>query len=63
MSEMPVPALDDRALEALLNGAPSAQADFDWLLPLVEDLDKASREPAPVVRPALALLLQQGFSP
>ena len=62
VDEMPVP-LDDRALEALLNGAPSAQSGFDWLLPFVEDLDKVSQEPAPVVRPALALLLKEGFSP
>ncbi|HET7722398.1 MAG TPA: hypothetical protein VFK43_20700, partial [Acidimicrobiales bacterium] len=61
--EMPVPPLDDRALEALLSGAPSAQSGFDWLVPFVEDLEKASQEPAPVVRPALALLLKEGFSP
>jgi hypothetical protein len=60
--EMPAPPLDDRALEALLNGAPSAQSGFDWLLPFVEDLEKASREPAPVVQPALAHLLSDGFS-
>lgn len=64
VSEMPVPPLDDdRALDALLNGGSSAQPGLDWLLPFVADLEKASQEPAPVVRPALALLLQQGFSP
>ncbi len=63
VDEMPVPPLDDRALEALLSGAPSAQSGFDWLVPFVEDLEKASQEPAPVVRPALALLLKEGFSP
>jgi hypothetical protein len=63
VDEMPVPPLDDRALDALLNGAPSAQSGLDWLLPFVEDLEKASQEPAPVVRPALALLLKEGFSP
>jgi hypothetical protein len=57
VDEMPVPPLDDRALEALLSGAPSAQSGFDWLVPFVEDLEKAAQEPAPVVRPALALLL------
>ncbi|HVL05605.1 MAG TPA: hypothetical protein VM388_06430 [Acidimicrobiales bacterium] len=60
---MPVRPLDDRALEALLNGAPSAQSGLDWLLPFVEELEKASQEPAPVVRPALALLLKEGFTP
>ena len=63
VNEMPVPPLDDRALEALLSGVPSAQSGFDWLVPFVEDLEKASQEPAPVVRPALALLLKEGFSP
>jgi hypothetical protein len=63
VDEMPTPPLDDRALEALLSGAPSAQSGFDWLLPFVEDLEKASREPAPVVQPALARLLSEGFSP
>lgn len=63
VNEMPVPPLDDRALETLLNGAPSAQSGFDWLLPFVADLEKASQEPAPVVRPALALLLKEGFTP
>jgi len=62
-NEMPVPPLDDRALEALLNGAPSAQSGLDWLLPFVEELEQASQEPAPVVRPALALLLKEGFTP
>lgn len=62
LDEMPTPPLDDRALEALLNGAPSGQSGFDWLLPFVEDLEKASREPAPVVQPALARLLTEGFS-
>ena len=62
VDEMPVP-LDDRALDALLNGVPSAQSGFDWLLPFVEDLERASQEPAPVVRPALALLLKEGFAP
>ena len=59
---MPVPPLDDRALEALLSGAP-AQSGFDWLVPFVEDLEKASQEPAPVVSPVLALLLKEGFTP
>lgn len=63
VDEMPVPPLDDRALDALLSGAPSAQSGFDWLVPFVGDLEKASQEPAPVVRPALALLLKEGFSP
>ena len=62
VDEMPVPPLDDRALEALLSGA-QAQSGFDWLIPFVEDLEKASQEPAPVVRPALALLLKEGFTP
>ncbi len=62
VDEMPTPPLDDRALEALLNGAPSAQSGFDWLLPFVEDLENASHEPAPVVQPALARLLSEGFS-
>ena len=60
--KMPVPSLDDRALEALLSGARSPQAGFDWLVPFVEDLGEACSEPAPVVRPALALLLAEGFS-
>ncbi len=63
VDEMPVSPLDDRALEALLNGGPPAQSGLDWLLPFVEDLDRAAQEPAPVVRPALALLLKEGFSP
>ena len=63
VDEMPVPPLDDRALEALLSGAPSAQSGFDWLVPFVEDLERASQEPAPVVKPALALLLKEGFPP
>lgn len=63
LDEMPVPPLDDRALEALLSGAPSAQSGFDWLVPFVEDLERASQEPAPVVKPALALLLKEGFPP
>ena len=62
VDEMPVPPLDDRALEALLSGA-QAQSGFDWLTPFVEDLERASQEPAPVVRPALALLLKEGFTP
>lgn len=62
VNEMPVPPLDDRALEALLSGAP-AQSGFDWLVPFVKDLEKASQEPAPVVKPVLALLLKEGFSP
>jgi hypothetical protein len=61
--EMPVPPLDDRALEALLNGAHPGQSGLDWLLPFVEDLDRAAQEPAPVVRPALAVLLRDGFTP
>ena len=62
VDEMPVPPLDDRALEALLSGA-HAQSGFDWLMPFVEDLERASQDPAPVVRPALALLLKEGFTP
>ena len=62
VNKMPVPPLDDRALEALLSGA-QAQSGFDWLVPFVEDLERASRGPAPVVRPALALLLKEGFTP
>ena len=62
VDEMPVPPLDDRALEALLSGA-QAQSGFDWLTPFVEDLERASQEPAPVVKPALALLLKEGFPP
>ncbi|MDQ3641997.1 MAG: hypothetical protein M3450_11205 [Actinomycetota bacterium] len=59
---MPVPPLDDRALEALLSGAPSAQSGFDWLLPFVEELGEASRGSAPPMTPALALLVAEGFS-
>ena len=62
VNDMPVPPLDDRALEALLSGA-QAQSGFDWLTPFVEDLERAAQEPAPVVRPALALLLKEGFAP
>ena len=62
VDEMPTPPLDDRALDALLNGVPSAQSGLDWLLPFVEDLEKAAQEPAPVVQPALARLLSEGFS-
>jgi len=62
VDEMPVPPLDDRALEALLSGAPSAQSGFDWLVPFVEDLAEASSRPVPVVRPALVMLLAEGFS-
>jgi hypothetical protein len=62
MDEMPVPPLDDRALEALLTGARAGQSGFDWLIPFVEDLEGTSAGPAPVVRPALATLLVQGFS-
>ena len=60
--EMPSPILDDRALDALLRGAPSPQSGLDWLVPFVEDLGQASSEPAPVVHPALARLLAEGFS-
>jgi len=59
---MPVPPFDDRALEALLSGAPSAQSGFDWLLPFVEDLGVASSRPVPVVRPALVMFLANGIS-
>jgi len=59
---MPVPPLDDRALEALLSGAPSAQSGFDWLLPFVKDLGVASSRPVPVVRPALDMFLANGIS-
>jgi len=54
--------LDDRALEALLSGTSAAQSGFDWLVPFVDELDEASQETAPVVRPALALLLAEGFT-
>jgi hypothetical protein len=60
--EMPSPILDDRALDALLRGTPSPQSGLDWLVPFVEDLGQASSEPAPVVHPALARLLADGFS-
>jgi hypothetical protein len=60
--EMPVPPLDDRALEALLSGAPQPQSGFDWLVPFVEDLGAAASGPAPATKPALAMLLAQGFS-
>ncbi|HEV2759090.1 MAG TPA: hypothetical protein VGV86_05930 [Acidimicrobiales bacterium] len=59
---MPVPPLDDRALEALLSGAPSAQSGFDWLIPFVEDLGEASSGSAPAMTPALALLVAEGIS-
>jgi hypothetical protein len=62
VEEMPVPPLDDRALEALLGGSMSACTDFDWLVPFVEDLGAVSGRPAPVLRPALATLLTEGFS-
>lgn len=62
VGEMAVPPLDDRALDALLSGSPADQSGFDWLIPFVEELGEASREPAPVVRPALALLLAEGFA-
>ena len=62
VDEMPVPPLDDRALEALLSGAPSPQSGFDWLLPFVEELGEASRGSAPPMTPALALLVAEGFS-
>ena len=62
MDEMPVPALDDRALEALLSGPRSSQSCFDWLLPFVEGLEEASSGPTPAVKPALAMLLAQGLS-
>jgi hypothetical protein len=61
--EMPSPTLDDRALDALRSGTRSVPAGFDWLVPFVEELGEASSQPAPVVRPALALLLAEGFSP
>jgi len=60
--EMPFPPLDDRALEALLSGAPSAQSGLDWLLPFVEDLEAASSRPVPVLRPALVMFLAEGIS-
>jgi hypothetical protein len=62
MDEMPVPPLDDRALDALLTGARAGQSGFDWLVPFVEDLEQSAAAPAPVVRPVLATLLAQGFS-
>ncbi|CAA9237031.1 MAG: hypothetical protein AVDCRST_MAG10-1404 [uncultured Acidimicrobiales bacterium] len=62
VGEMPVPPLDDRALEALLSGGSSAQSGFDWLLPFVEELGEASRGSAPPMTPALALLVAEGFS-
>ncbi|MGI8809448.1 MAG: hypothetical protein ACR2KK_16735 [Acidimicrobiales bacterium] len=61
VGEMPVPPLDDRALEALLSGA-AAQSGFDWLVPFVEDLGEAASGPAPAMGPALALLVAQGVS-
>jgi hypothetical protein len=62
MYEMPIPPLDDRALEGLLDGASSAPTGFDWLVPFVEGLGSVSSRPAPVVRPALAMLLAEGLS-
>jgi len=59
---MPFPPLDDRALEALLSGAPCAQSGFDWLFSFVEGLDEATSGPAPAMKPALAMLVAQGFS-
>lgn len=61
VGEMPVPPLDDRALEALLSGA-HAESGFDWLIPFVEDLGEAARGSAPPMTPALALFLAEGFS-
>ena len=63
LGEMPAPTLDDRALEALLNGAAPAQSGLDWLQPFVEELGRAALQPAPVVRPALAALLRDGSTP
>ena len=59
---MPLPPLDDRALEALLSGASSPPAGFDWLVPFVEDLGNVARRPAPERTPALAALLAGGVS-
>jgi hypothetical protein len=61
MDEMPIPTLDDRALETLMSGAHSPQSGFDWLFPFVRELETASNEPAPVPTPALATLLGHGF--
>jgi hypothetical protein len=62
VEEMAVPPLDDRALDALLSGSRSAPAGLDWLVPFVDGLGEAASTPAPVMRPALALLLSEGFS-
>lgn len=62
VNEMPVPPLDDRALDALLSGSSSAPTGFGWLLPFVDGLGEAACTPAPVIQPALALLLTEGFS-
>jgi hypothetical protein len=62
VDEMPVPPLDDRALEALLRGATPAQPDFDWLVPFVRDLGAVASGSAPALQPALATLLADGFA-
>jgi len=62
MNEMPIPPLDDRALEALLTGVNHGQSDFEWLVPFVENLGEVASGPAPVLKPALATLLTEGFS-
>jgi hypothetical protein len=62
VGEMPVPPLDDRALEALLVGADSVPTGLEWLVPLVEDLGVAASGSEPTLQPALATLLAEGFS-
>ena len=62
VEEMLVPPLDDRALEALLGGVTSPRSDFDWLVPFVEELGAVVSRSAPVLQPALATLLADGFS-
>ena len=62
VNEMPVAELDDRALNAVLNGASSAESEFEWLIPFVDDLGALATAPPPVLKPALATLLAEGFS-
>ncbi|MGH9189925.1 MAG: hypothetical protein ACRD0Q_07835 [Acidimicrobiales bacterium] len=60
--EMPIPPLDDRALEAVRGGSSSAGEGFAWLGAFVEDLGAVATRPVPVLRPALATLLAEGIS-
>jgi hypothetical protein len=62
MGEMPTPPLDEPALEALMNGRQSTPSAFEWLRPVVEDLEIVASGQAPVLQPALATLLAEGFS-